>query len=201
MPRRESSRNPAPATRNRLPSLSKSTDVWRFEDVLPEQFRPSTDQGVHEVRGGEADPGVPSPSEHGAAPCGLPGLCVRPDAGVPSREPREAAGGGPPLQGGTRGGAPRRSAAEPSREPQETPRGGTTPVRGPRGGAAGGAPAAGRGEPGAAARRRPGSAATKPRAGPGAPAALSPGEPAEGAGAAGDAGPPRPGPDRAGGAL
>ena len=69
-----------------LPSSLKSTDIWRFEDVLPEQFRGVVDQGLHEVRTGEALDGVLSRLPHGAAQVAVQGVPQGPQSAVLRRE-------------------------------------------------------------------------------------------------------------------
>ncbi len=71
-----------PAPRRRptaaaLPLAITPTDIWRFEDVLPEQFLPSADQGLHEVRTGEASDGVLSQLPVGPATLGMQGVLPR----------------------------------------------------------------------------------------------------------------------------
>ena len=82
------------------PLFIKSTDIWRFEDVLPQQFRGVVHQGLHEVRTGEALDGVLSRLPHGTPPDAVQGVRARPHAALPGGERTAVQGKGSRAQSG-----------------------------------------------------------------------------------------------------
>ncbi len=120
--------------------VMRSADIWRFEDVLPRQFRAIVHQGLHEVRTGEALDGVlsrlrqrPPPAVvQGVHEQVLPAVLRRECPAVPRAQARTQ-GRGPGAPARARAGAapPLRRAPPP---PQGRPRGVLLPVEaGPAG--------------------------------------------------------------------